>query len=86
MECQEEKHGRCWWCELGRECQSRSVKLLKAEYDRIAGVAATEQQRFGFSARPDFMRLAKAGADMNAARKAWLDEERKLHDTETGDR
>lgn len=46
---------------------------LEAEYDRLAGIAASEQQRFGFSARPDFLRLAEAGRVANAARIRWLD-------------
>lgn len=50
-----------------------AVEELRAEYLRLQGVAATEQQRFGFSARPNFLRLAEAGAAANRARTAWMD-------------
>lgn len=54
-----------------------TVEELYAEYLRLQGIASSEQQRFGFSARPDFLRLAKAGAEANKAREAWMDARRK---------
>lgn len=24
-ECQEDNHGRCWWCELGRKCVDKKL-------------------------------------------------------------
>lgn len=49
-----------------------TVKELEAEYHRLEGEASTEQQRFGFSSRPDFVRLAEAGRKANEARTRWM--------------
>lgn len=55
------------------ELKSTSISALKAEYLRLAGIAASEQQRFAFSSRPDMMRLVEAGIAANRAREAWID-------------
>lgn len=49
---------------------------LEAGYLEAQGRYATEVQRFGHSARPDFRRLVEAGSEMNAARRKWLEVKR----------
>jgi len=49
-----------------------TVADLYAEYMRLEGEASTEQQRFAFSARPDFARIAEAGRKANQARILWM--------------
>lgn len=53
-----------------------TVDALYKEFIRLQGVASTEQQRFGHSARPNFERLRKAGEDAEKARKRWMDAKR----------
>lgn len=53
-----------------------TLQELEAEYRRLEGVASSEQQRFGYSARPDFARLAEAGRKANEARIRWMNAKR----------
>jgi hypothetical protein len=58
--------------------QGIDVSVLEAEYHRLAGTAASEQQRFAFSARPNMMRLVEAGVAANKAREAYMDAVREI--------
>jgi len=54
----------------------QTLQELEAEYRRLEGAASSEQQRFGHSARPDFVRLTEAGRKANEARRRWMDAKR----------
>lgn len=58
---------------LSTDLKSTSISKLRSEYLRLAGIAASEQQRFAFSAKPNFVALAKAGEEANKARVKWMD-------------
>lgn len=53
-----------------------NLAALEAEYRRLEGEASTEQQRFGFSARPNFTRLAEVGRKASEARIRWMNAKR----------
>jgi len=52
------------------------IEHLESEYQRLQGIASSEQQRFAHSARPDANRLFEVIQAAEKARKAWMDAKR----------